>query len=84
MCELGGTKEAGDPERLFGAFQRLIVGREVRLGERELQVARAVSQTGVFLTLKKKNKNTHMICQLALQKFGHKMFKSMENLNAKT
>lgn len=55
MCELSGAEEAGDPERLFGAFQALIVGRQVGLGEGQLQVARAVGQAGVLLALGKEN-----------------------------
>lgn len=55
LCELSGAEEAGDPERLFGAFQALIVGRQVGLGEGQLQVARAVGQAGVLLALGKKN-----------------------------
>lgn len=51
MCELSGAEEAGDPERLFGAFQGLVVGRQVGLGEGQLQVARAVGQAGVLLAL---------------------------------
>lgn len=53
LCELSGAEEAGDPERLFGAFQGLIVGRQVGLGEGQLQVARAVGQAGVLLALGK-------------------------------
>lgn len=51
LRELGGAEEAGDPERLFCAFQGLIVGRQVGLGEWQLQVARAVSKAGVLLAL---------------------------------
>lgn len=72
MCELGGAEEAGDPKRLLGAFQRLVVGREVGLGERQLQVARAVCQAGILLTLErkskgkeKKRKEKRTFCELA-------------------
>lgn len=51
LREFGGAEEAGDPERLLGTLQRLVVGRDVGFGERLLQVARAVGQTGVLLTL---------------------------------
>lgn len=63
LCELGGAEEAGDPERLLGAFQRLIVGRQVGLGEWQLQVSRAVGQAGVLLTLRQKKTGT--FCKLA-------------------
>lgn len=56
LCELSGAEEAGDPERLFGAFQGLIVGRQVGLGEGQLQVARAVGQAGVLLALGRESK----------------------------
>ena len=64
LRELGGAEKAGDPERLFGAFQGLVVGREVGLGERQLQVTRAVCQAGILLTLeeekrKEGQKSTH-------------------------
>lgn len=55
LCELSGAEEAGDPERLFGAFQGLIVGRQVDLGEGQLQVARAVGQADVLLALGKES-----------------------------
>lgn len=51
LSELGGTKEAGDPERLLGALQGLVVGRQVGFGEGQFQVPRTVDQTGVFFTL---------------------------------
>lgn len=51
MRELGGAEEAGDPKRLLGAFQRLVVGWDVGLGERQLQVTRAVRQAGVLVAL---------------------------------
>lgn len=53
LGELGGAEEAGDPEGLFGPLQGLVVGRQVVLGEGQLQVARAVGQAGVLLTLPK-------------------------------
>lgn len=53
MCELSGAQEAGDPKRLFGAFQRLVVGRKVGFGERQLQVACTVCQVGVLFTLER-------------------------------
>lgn len=55
LCELSGAEEAGDPERLFVAFQGLVVGRQVGLGEGQLQVARAVGQAGVLLALGRQN-----------------------------
>lgn len=55
MCELSGAEEAGDPERLFGAFQGLIVRWQVGLGEGQLQVTRAVGQVGVLLALEEEN-----------------------------
>lgn len=61
MCELSGAEEAGDPERLFGAFQGLIVGRQVGLREGQLQVARAVGQAGALLTL---GKEKHTFCKI--------------------
>lgn len=51
LCELGGAEKAGDPEGLLGAFQSLVVGREVGLGERQLQVARTLCQAGILLAL---------------------------------
>lgn len=51
LGELGGAEEAGDPEGLLGPLQGLVVGREVVLGEGQLQVAGAVGQAGVLLTL---------------------------------
>lgn len=62
LRELGGAEETGDPERLLGAFQRLVVGREVGLREWQLQVARAVCQAGVLLTLEtKRQRKTHIL-----------------------
>lgn len=48
LGELGGAEEAGDPEGLLGPLQVLVL---VVLGEGQLQVARAVRQAGVLLTL---------------------------------
>lgn len=62
LCELSGAEEAGDPERLFGAFQALIVGRQVGLGEGQLQVARTVGQAGVLLALGKENARSVRRC----------------------
>lgn len=58
MRELGGTEEAGDPERLLVSFQRQTVGRKVGFGVRQLQVARTVRQAGVLLTLETQNSKT--------------------------
>lgn len=55
MRQLGGAEKAGDPERLFDGLQGLVVGREVGLRERHLQIARAVGEVGVLLALKRKN-----------------------------
>lgn len=66
MCELSGAEKAGDPKRLFGAFQSLVVGRQVGLGEWQLQVARTVCQAGILLTLgKSRGKEKHTFCELA-------------------
>lgn len=51
LGELGGAEEAGDPEGLSGPLQGLVLGRQVVLGEGQLQVAGAVRQAGVLLTL---------------------------------
>lgn len=58
LRELGGAEKTGDPEGLFGPLQALIVGRQVDLGEGQLQVARAVGQAGVLLALGRK---THIL-----------------------
>ena len=51
LRELGGAQEAGDPEGLLGGLEGLVVGRQVGLGEGQLDVATALPEVGVLLAL---------------------------------